>query len=128
MRSRATFMLQAQSRSGPTAIALTKFERMRRRLTMRKIGNGQSPQCFRKKKTNGRQASKNASQLETTTATEPAKSFSSGMIKSSTKAEALATFFRICSRVPTVGTTLHHAAGGDTVWLQMGAHWLRLVV
>src|SRR5882762_9931574 len=72
-------MLEAQFRSGPTVIGWRKFERMRRRLTIRKIGNGQSLQCLRKKKTNGRHASKKASQLETTTATELAKSFSSGM-------------------------------------------------
>ena len=46
---------------------------------MRKTGSGQSPQCFRKKKKNGLQASKNASQLDTTTATELANAFSSGM-------------------------------------------------
>src|SRR5436305_10847388 len=75
-------MLDAQFRSGPTVIGWRKFERTRRRLTIRKIGNGQSLQCLRKKKTNGRHASKNASQLETMIATELAKSFSSGMGKS----------------------------------------------
>src|SRR5438309_3452829 len=103
-------MLQAQSRSGPTAIALTKLERTRSRLTIRKIGNGQSLQCLRKKKTNGRQASKNASQLETTTATEPAKSFSSGMAKSCANAEAVATFFRSCSRAVQPGRPCTQAA------------------
>jgi len=72
-------MLEAQSRSGPTVIGWTKFERTRRRLTIRNAGKGQSLQCFRKKKTKGRHASKKASQLETTIATELAKSFSSGM-------------------------------------------------
>src|ERR1700692_2664019 len=72
-------MLDAQFRSGPTMIGWRKFELTRRRLTIRKIGKGQSLQCLRKKKTNGRHASKNASQLETTIATELAKSFSSGM-------------------------------------------------
>src|SRR5450432_2226089 len=72
-------MFEAHPRSGPTAIGWSGFERTRRRLTIRKTGNGQSLQCFRKKKANGRQASKNASQLETTIATELVKSFSSGM-------------------------------------------------
>src|SRR5438874_1129923 len=120
-------MLQAQSRSGPTAIALTKLERTGSRLTIRKIGNGQSLQCLRKKKTNGPQASKNASQLETSTATEPAKSFSSGMTKSCANAEAVATFFA-AAHAGAAGTTLHPSRGRDIVWSQMGAHWLRLVV
>src|SRR6478735_4174506 len=77
--SSATIMFEAQSRSGPTLIGCTMFELTRRRLTMRNVGNGQSGQCFRKKKTKGRQASKNASQLETTTATELANAFSSGI-------------------------------------------------
>src|SRR5947199_9988664 len=72
-------MLDAQTRSGPTVIGWRKFERTRRRLTIRNIGKGQSLQYLRKKKTNGRHASKNASQLETMIATELAKSFSSGI-------------------------------------------------
>src|SRR2546421_6391663 len=95
------------------------FERTRRRLMTRKTGNGQSLQCFRKKKTNGRQASKNASQLETTTATEPAKSFSSGMTKSCANAEAVATFFA-APHERAAGTTLHPSRGRDIVWSQGG--------
>src|SRR3977135_2119944 len=72
-------MLEAQFRSGPTVMGLRKFERTRKRLTIRKIGNGQSLQCLRKKKTNGRHASKNATQLETMIRSDLAKSFSSGM-------------------------------------------------
>src|ERR1044072_1582330 len=56
---------------------------------MRNAGNGQSLQCLRKKKTNGRHASKNASQLETMIATELAKSFSSGMEEVVRQAPAL---------------------------------------
>src|SRR5215212_3099846 len=72
-------MFDAHSRSGPTEIGWTTLERTFRRLTIRWTGKGQSAQCFRKKKTNGRQASKKASQLETTTATELANAFSSGI-------------------------------------------------
>src|SRR4051794_24456959 len=54
-------------------------ERIWSRLTIRKTGNGQSGQYFRKRKTKGRQASKKESQLETTTATELANAFSSGI-------------------------------------------------
>jgi hypothetical protein len=71
-------MLAAQSRSGPTVIGWIKFERTRSRLTIKNAGKGQSLQCLRKKKVNGRHASKKASQLETTIATELAKSFSVG--------------------------------------------------
>src|SRR5436189_6327524 len=76
-------MFDAQFRSGPTDIGRTIFERTRSSLTMRKTGSGQSLQCLRKKKKNGRQVSKNASQLDTTTATELAKAFSSGIRNSS---------------------------------------------
>src|SRR3954464_5554529 len=72
-------MFVAQPRSGPTAIGRTNWERMRSSFTTRKTGNGQSGQCFRKKKAKGRQASKKASQLETTMATELANAFSSGI-------------------------------------------------
>src|SRR6266403_2569285 len=77
--ARAVSMFDPQSRSGPTEIGWMKFERTWSRLTIRYTGNGQSLQCFRKKKTKGRQASKNASQLETTMATELANAFSSGI-------------------------------------------------
>src|SRR5437763_3873247 len=76
-------MFDAQLRSGPTETGRTKLERTRSSLTMRKTGSGQSPQCFRKKKENGRHVSKKASQLDTTTATELAKAFSSGIRHSS---------------------------------------------
>src|SRR6266404_5558303 len=79
MDARAVFMFDAHSRSGPTEIGWMKSERTWSRLTIRYTGNGQSLQCFRKKKTKGRQASKNASQLETTIATELANAFSSGI-------------------------------------------------
>src|SRR6478672_6725118 len=75
-------MFEAHSRSGPTGIGWIKRDRTRRRLTIRKTGKGQSPQCFRKKKTKGRQVSKKVSQLETTTATELANAFSSGICHS----------------------------------------------
>src|SRR2546423_1252808 len=79
MDAKAVIMFDAHSRSGPTGIGWTIVERIWRRLTIRKIGNGHSGQYFRKKKTKGRQASKNESQLETTTATELANAFSSGI-------------------------------------------------
>src|SRR4051794_24717763 len=75
----AASMFVAQPRSGPTAIGRTNWERTRSSFTTRKTGKGQSAQCFRKKKANGRQVSKNASQLETTMATELANAFSSGI-------------------------------------------------
>src|SRR5205823_11822871 len=76
-------MFEAQLRSVPTEIGRTFSERTRSWLTMRNTGSGQSLQCLRKKKKNGRQVSKNASQLDTTTATELAKAFSSGIRNSS---------------------------------------------
>src|SRR5437762_4893659 len=76
-------MFEAQLRSGPTEIGRMIFERTRSSLTMRKTGSGQSAQCLRKKKKNGRQVSKNASQLDTTTATELANALSSGIRHSS---------------------------------------------
>ena len=79
MDASAVIMLEAHSRSGPTEMGWTNAERIRSSLTIRKTGNGQSGQYFRKKKMNGRQASKNESQLETTTATELANAFSSGI-------------------------------------------------
>src|ERR1700741_1790637 len=79
MEGRAAIMFEAQSRSAPTEIGWMKFERTWSRFTMKKTGKGQSRQCFRKKKTKGRQASKKASQLETTMATELANAFSSGI-------------------------------------------------
>src|SRR5437868_14189361 len=86
-------MFDAQFRSGPTAIGWMNCERTRRRLTIRNIGNGQSLQYLRKKKTKGRQASKNASQLDTMIATELAKSFSSGMEESCDRLEHSASDF-----------------------------------
>src|SRR6266446_4476147 len=134
-------MLDAQSRSGPTVIGWRRFERTRRRLTIRKIGKGQSLQYFRKKKTNGRHASKNASQLETTIATELAKSFSSGMEKSCSNADALARIFlqpRIDAneheniRIIAPLIRVHWWVGCrwriDGVESGTGAYWLRLVV
>src|ERR1043166_3054001 len=122
-------MFAAQSRSGPTAIGWRKFERTRRRLTMRNAGNGQSLQCLRKKKTNGRHASKNASQLETIIATELAKSFSSGMEEVVRQAPALRKRFFIGAGWPS------GPAGCAAVLIgllfssrKMGAYWLRLVV
>jgi len=76
-------MFEAQLRSGPTEIGRMILERTRSWLMMRNTGNGQSLQCLRKKKKNGRQVSKKASQLDTTTATELAKAFSSGIRNSS---------------------------------------------
>jgi len=76
-------MFEAQLRSDPTEIGRMILERTRSWLTMRNTGSGQSLQCLRKKKKNGRQVSKNASQLDTTTATELAKAFSSGIRNSS---------------------------------------------
>src|SRR6476659_5403743 len=75
-------MFEAQARSGPTAIGWSTLERTVGLVTMRETGNGQSLQCFRKKKTKGRQVSKKVSQLETTTATELANAFSSGICHS----------------------------------------------
>src|SRR6187397_3086318 len=65
-----------QVRSGPTRMGRIHAERASSSLRTRKTGNGQSPQNFRKNCANGRQASKNGSQLETTIAIESAKSFS----------------------------------------------------
>src|ERR1044071_541487 len=79
MDSSAVIILEAHSRSGPTEIGCAIFDRIWSRLTIKKNGNGQSGQCFRKKKTKGRQASKKESQLETTTATELENAFSSGI-------------------------------------------------
>src|SRR5205814_6313177 len=76
-------MFEAQLRSGPTEIGRMILERTRSWLTMRNTGSGQSLQCLRKKKKNGRQVSKKASQLDTTTATDLAKAFSSGIRNSS---------------------------------------------
>src|SRR6187399_2134258 len=72
-------MFEAQPRSSPTAIARAKSERTDSSFTIRFTGNGQSGQNLRKKNANGRHASKNASQLETTIETAPAKSRSSFM-------------------------------------------------
>src|SRR3954452_11537883 len=75
-------MLEAHSRSGRTEIGWTMRDRTCNWVTIKKTGKGQSPQCFRKKNTKGRQASKNASQLEPTTAPELANAFSSGICHS----------------------------------------------
>src|SRR3954469_906723 len=86
-------MFVAQPRSGPTAIGRMNWERTRSSFTTRKMGNGQSGQCFRKKKAKGRQASKKASQLETTIATELANDFSSGIRNSCGRAIRRARYF-----------------------------------
>src|ERR1051326_7672062 len=124
--SSATIMFDAHSRSGPTWIGWTIFDWTWRWFTIRKTGKGQSLQCLRKKNTNGRHASKKASQLETTTATELANAFSSRIRHS-------------CgSRIGSARDFFARRAAGatcdaDPFWVCLrppkeGAHWFRLVV
>src|SRR4051812_34105134 len=70
----AICMLLAQPRSCPTRIARIVDERTSSSFVIRQTENGQSGQNLRKKNANGRHASKNASQLETTTETSELKS------------------------------------------------------
>ncbi len=81
-------MFEAQPRSSPTAMVRITSERTTNSFAIRQTGNGQSGQNFAKKWLNGFQTSKKTSQLETRTATEPAKSFNSGMRSGGLGAEA----------------------------------------